>query len=210
MAFMKNCWYAAIWYADLPEGKPVGRTIAGQRMVFWRTGENKVAALDDACPHRKAPLSLGLVKDDQLSCRYHGLAFSSDGKCSANPYGPLQDSLAVRAYPVELQDGMVWVWTGRADKADPALIPEVLAFTRSLPATAYVVGYAHGSASHKLFEDNLLDPGHADFLHPFLGGGAMSRAKRTIEKKESSLLLIMVKEAWAYPPMFRPPIKQRT
>lgn len=204
MAFLKTCWYAAIWQSDMPEGEPVGRIIAGERIVFWRNGEDKVVALTDACPHRKAPLSFGAVKDEQLVCRYHGLGFSSDGRCTTNPHGPLQDSLAIRAYPVEVQDGMVWVWTGRADKADPALIPQVLAFTRTMPDTAYVTGYLHAHAGHKLFEDNLLDPGHADFLHPFLGGGAMSRAKRTVEKAGDSLRLIMIKEAWAYPPMFRP------
>ncbi len=205
MAFIKNCWYAAVWLADLPERAPFGRIVAGERMVFWRIGEDKVAALTDACPHRKAPLSLGVVQDGQVACRYHGLGFAPDGKCVTNPHGPLQESLAIRAYPVEVRDGMVWVWTGRADKADPALIPEeVLAFTRTLPVTAYVTGYLHARAGHKLFEDNLLDPGHADFLHPFLGGGAMTRATRTFVKSENSLRLTMIKDAWAYPPMFRP------
>ena len=204
MAFIKSCWYAAIWQSEVMDVAPVGRLIAGERMVFWRNGENEIVALADACPHRKAPLSFGQVKDGQITCRYHGLGFGSDGTCVVNPHGALQASLAVRAYPVEVQDGMVWVWTGRADKADPALIPPVLAFMRDLPATACVSGYLHARAGHKLFEDNLLDPGHADFLHPFLGGGAMSRAKRTFEKTANSLYLEMIKEAWTYPPMFRP------
>ena len=207
MAFLKTCWYAAIWLCDVPDGAPVGRIIAGERMVFWRIGADRVAALADACPHRKAPLSFGMLQDDQIVCRYHGLGFGADGACVINPHGPLQESLAVRSYPVAIQDGMVWVWTGRADQADPALIPPVLAFTRTMPVTAYVTGYLHARAGHKLFEDNLLDPGHADYLHPFLGGGAMSRAKRTIEKTANSLRLSLVKEAWAYPPMFRPAMR---
>ena len=58
--FPKNTWYVAAMPADI-EGKPLGRQICGQHMVFFRGPEGQVAALDDWCPHRGAPLSLGKV-----------------------------------------------------------------------------------------------------------------------------------------------------
>ena len=52
--------------------RPLGRTICNERMVFFRGPEGKVAAVEDFCPHRGAPLSLGKVCDGKLVCGYHG------------------------------------------------------------------------------------------------------------------------------------------
>lgn len=199
MPFLKNTWYAALWLQDLPEDKPFGRIIAGEPIVFWRTADGTVAANEDVCPHRRAKLSVGGVRDGKLTCLYHGLGFDGAGKCAVNPHGPVVDSLNIRSYPVEIQDEMIWVWTGAPELADVALIPQVLAFTRTLPETGFVRGSTYAKASHKLFEDNILDPGHADFLHPYLGSGALSRSKRTIEEGENSLKLNMFQANWRTP-----------
>ena len=44
-----------------------------------------MAAVDDWCPHRGAPLSLGRVVDGKLICGYHGLEMGHDGKPVAMP-----------------------------------------------------------------------------------------------------------------------------
>ncbi|MGH8532757.1 MAG: Rieske 2Fe-2S domain-containing protein, partial [Gammaproteobacteria bacterium] len=36
---------------------PVRVQIAGQKFTLWRDGLGRAAAVADACPHRKAPLS---------------------------------------------------------------------------------------------------------------------------------------------------------
>ena len=46
-------------------------------MVLYRDGNGAVAALEDFCPHRGAPLSLGFVRDGQLVCGYHGLTMAA-------------------------------------------------------------------------------------------------------------------------------------
>jgi vanillate O-demethylase monooxygenase subunit len=58
--FIKNAWYVAATAAEVQD-KPLGRTICGEPMVFYRNEANKVAALEDFCPHRGAPLSLGVT-----------------------------------------------------------------------------------------------------------------------------------------------------
>jgi phenylpropionate dioxygenase-like ring-hydroxylating dioxygenase large terminal subunit len=203
MTLLRNCWYAALWLADLADGKPFARTVAGERIVFWRQEDGEVAALADLCPHRMAPLSLGAIKPGQLMCRYHGLGFDARGRCVANPYGPLLASLAVRSFPVELRDGMIWVWTGTPEHADPALIPDILAFMRGLPETALVVGTIHAKASHKLFEDNILDPGHGEFLHPMLGSSGMAAMQRIVTKTETGLQLTILQPGTDIPEYFR-------
>ena len=56
-SFLKNAWYVAA----LSPG--VGRTlqavrILGEAIVLYRTQDNTPVALEDACPHRKLPLSM--------------------------------------------------------------------------------------------------------------------------------------------------------
>ncbi len=82
--FIKNAWYVACRPEDLQD-KPLGRTICGEKIVFYRAKENKVAAVEDFCPHRGAPLSLGYVEDGHLVCGYHGLVMGCDGKTVAMP-----------------------------------------------------------------------------------------------------------------------------
>jgi phenylpropionate dioxygenase-like ring-hydroxylating dioxygenase large terminal subunit len=54
-----NTWYVACTPDEI-DGKPLGRTICGEKIVFYRGAQGKVAAVEDFCPHRGAPLSLGL------------------------------------------------------------------------------------------------------------------------------------------------------
>lgn len=70
--FPKNTWYVACTPDEIAE-KPLGRQICGEKIVFYRGAEGKVAAVEDFCPHRGAPLSLGFVRDGNLVCGYHGL-----------------------------------------------------------------------------------------------------------------------------------------
>lgn len=49
--FPENTWYVAATPGEIDE-KPLGRTICNERIVFYRGEENKVAAVEDFCPHR--------------------------------------------------------------------------------------------------------------------------------------------------------------
>ena len=77
--FPTHTWYVACTADEIDE-KPLGRTICNQAIVFYRAHEGKVAAVEDFCPHRGAPLSLGYVCEGKLVCGYHGLEMGCDGK----------------------------------------------------------------------------------------------------------------------------------
>ena len=49
--------------------------------------DGKAAVLEDRCPHRFAPLSMGKVAEHGLQCTYHGLQFNGRGQCTHNPFG---------------------------------------------------------------------------------------------------------------------------
>ncbi len=122
--FPKNAWYVACTPDELA-GKPLGRRICDEPMVFYRGEDGRVAALEDFCPHRGAPLSLGFVEDGVLVCGYHGLAMGEDGRTRAMPGQRVRGFPCIRRFPVQERHGFVWVWPGAEEQADAALIPRL-------------------------------------------------------------------------------------
>lgn len=61
--------------------KPIGVDLGDQQIVLWRDAEGVAHALEDRCPHRRAPLSLGCVRNDgHFQCGYHGWSFDGSGQ----------------------------------------------------------------------------------------------------------------------------------
>ncbi|MFG6137851.1 aromatic ring-hydroxylating dioxygenase subunit alpha [Halomonas sp. B23F22_10] len=160
--YPKNTWYVACTPEEL-EDKPLGRTICNEPIVFFRGEEGKVAAVEDFCPHRGAPLSLGFVRDGQLVCGYHGLEMGCDGKCSSMPGQRVRGFPSIRAYPVEERHGFVWIWPGDPEQADTALIPEL--HWAEDPGWAYGGGLYHIHCDYRLMIDNLMDLTHETYVH---------------------------------------------
>ena len=82
--------------------------------MFYRGPDGAVAALEDFCPHRGAPLSLGRVVEGKLVCGYHGLEMGCDGKTVAMPGQRVRGFPPIRTYPVIERYGFIWVWPGDA------------------------------------------------------------------------------------------------
>lgn len=164
MKILENCWYAAGWSEELKTGELLSRRIADLPLVFFRKQDGEVAAIADACPHRFAPLSLGKQIGDVVQCPYHGLQFSSEGKCVRNPHelGNLPTA-TVPAYSVVDRYSVVWIWIGD-EPADPSLINEEFAFLED-PSRSHVRGKFHVKANYLLMLDNLMDISHALYLH---------------------------------------------
>ncbi|MGE6191088.1 Rieske 2Fe-2S domain-containing protein [Pseudomonas aeruginosa] len=163
--YLHNCWYVAAWNYEIePEGL-LARTIINEPIVLFRKADGSIAALQDRCCHRSAPLSIGRKEGDAVRCMYHGLKFDSSGKCVEVPG---QDSIppqaCVRSFPVLEQHSWVWVWMGDPAKADPALIPPAVALDD--PNWIFRSGNIEYEANYQLVNDNLLDFSHLFFLHP--------------------------------------------
>ncbi len=160
--FIKNAWYVACMPDDFQD-KPLGRKICGESMVFYRGVQGQPVALEDFCPHRGAPLSLGFVKDGNLVCGYHGLEMGCEGKTIAMPGQRVRGFPAIRSFPVVERYGFVWVWPGQADKASEDLIPKFEFFDN--PAWAYGGGLYHIACDYRLMVDNLMDLTHETYVH---------------------------------------------
>ncbi|MDF3607061.1 nitrite reductase small subunit NirD [Paracoccus sp. DMF-8] len=87
---------------DIPaQGARLVRTAQGCIAVF-RTGDDRLFALDDRCPHKGGPLSEGIVHGDRVTCPLHNWVFDMN---SGQAQGA--DSGAVRTYPVAVENGRI-------------------------------------------------------------------------------------------------------
>ncbi|CAN5152992.1 hypothetical protein BH10PSE6_BH10PSE6_17170 [soil metagenome] len=108
--WIRNAWYVAAWTHEIEPGHIHARTIIDQPLVIYRTADGSIVALEDRCPHRFAPLSMGRLEGDALRCMYHGLKFASDGRCIEIPGQKLiPQSACVRRYPLQVVGSWIWV-----------------------------------------------------------------------------------------------------
>ena len=161
--FLVNQWYAAALGRELTD-RPLARTICDVPVVMFRTATGKVAALEDRCPHRYAPLSAGQCAGETIACAYHGLEFDPTGACVLIPHQPnIPPKMRVRSYPFIERWGWVWIWLGDPALADPDTIPAYAWFGarewHSFQRHYYV------KANWELCADNLLDLSHTPFIH---------------------------------------------
>ncbi|MGH8819764.1 MAG: Rieske 2Fe-2S domain-containing protein, partial [Rhodoferax sp.] len=94
-------------------------------ILVLRTEGGQLAALQDRCCHRLAPLSKGRREGDCVRCGYHGLMFDATGKCVDAPgLAVIPTKAQVRTYPVIEKNDWVFVWMGEPELANPALLPD--------------------------------------------------------------------------------------
>lgn len=161
--WMRNCWQVA-GFAEHIDRKITPVRIMNEAIILYRTEAGDVVAMQDRCPHRLVPLSIGKLKGDVVRCGYHGMEFGPDGHCVAVP---AQDRIpgksSVKTYPVIDRFGFVWIWMGKPELADPALVPDVNWMTS--PGWTVTRGYKHMECDYRLITDNLLDLSHEAFVH---------------------------------------------
>jgi vanillate O-demethylase monooxygenase subunit len=167
----RNAWYLAAWNSEIGD-RPLARTILNEKIVLYRGADGKIAALEDRCCHRAAPLSMGNVAPKGLQCKYHGMTFAADGTCVLIPgQNSIPPQARVRSYPVSEQQEFIWIWMGDADKAD---LEQLVEFP---PKDSRIKGSRqHGmlpvKCNYMLLIDNLMDLTHIPFVHDNTIGGA--------------------------------------
>jgi vanillate O-demethylase monooxygenase subunit len=185
MTFLRNTWYVAMWAHDLELGSVVPRTILDEPVALFRRHDGTVAAIEDQCSHRFAPLSRGRVCGEHLQCPYHGLEFDADGRCVVNPHGSgrITPQLHVRSYPVVERHTLLWIWMGD-QPADSDLIPDFSHLDEDAPGIVSKRDWMILDVDYRLMADNLLDLSHANFLHDGLLGHRQMNDTAEVEIRE--------------------------
>jgi len=199
--FVRNAWYVAGRSADF-EARLTPLTLLGDEVVIFRDSKGKAAALEDACPHRKLPLSMGNLKGDHVECGYHGLTFDCAGACVSAPTqgDPIPKRARVRSYPVRDLYGFLWIWMG---EGAPGPIIDIPNFDN--PAWGKTALGALSIDCHYLYViDNLLDPSHVAWVHvtSFAGAGTDSKPL-DIEDIDAGVIVSRWIFAQEAPPYYR-------
>lgn len=188
--FLRNCWYVAGWSKDY------GRELKAQKLlnedvVFYRQSDGTAVALEDACPHRKLPLSMGQLEGDNVVCGYHGLTFDCTGNCTDSPTqrGMTPRRAVVKSYPVVDRYRLLWIWMGDPEDANPDDIFEIENYEN--PAWGYTDGGMLPIACNYLWVcDNLLDPSHVAWVHvTSFGGSGTDNAPLKMEKTDCGVIV---------------------
>lgn len=196
--YLRNCWYMAGWSADFPASGLTPVTLVDEPVVFYRTPDGALVALEDRCCHRLAPLSHGRVEGSDLRCLYHGLKFAPDGACIEMPgRDVVPRTMKVRAYPVVERHSAAWIWMGDPARADPALIHDFIGVED--PRWHMLPGRMDYEANYRLIQDNLLDLSHVSWVHRNTfgrGSDATNRAWQEAELRVTQLPRGVRVERW--------------
>lgn len=159
-----NAWYPLTWSCNVSRSLSSHRLL-GSDIVVYRKEDGAPVALDDMCPHRFAPLSLGKLKDDAIECIYHGMTFGPGGACIRIPgQSVIPANARVPSYTLHEKMGLIWIWPGDADRADPSLIFDLPQYGK--PGWHHSEGDAlRFNANYLNLADNLCDPAHVNFVH---------------------------------------------
>ena len=157
-------WFVAA-RADRVRAKPLAVTVLGRPLVLVRLASGELLALEDRCPHRQVPLSIGRVTADGLRCPYHGWTFAADGRCTAVPGladGACLPRAGARPISALELDGLVWVrMASHGDEAPPAMASRPTGSRKFIWQAAWNANVVDAI-------ENFLDPLHTHLVHPGL------------------------------------------
>ena len=165
----RRAWHPVGHAEDITADSPAQVLIAGRAWVVVRL-DGRLAAFEDQCPHRLAPLSAGTVTraadgTARLTCAYHGWRYDADGRCDLVPALGRQGNVSRRArlrpaYGAAEAYGLVWLAPEEPLAPLPAF-PEwaEAGMTRARSRTVRT------RASAGQLVDNFLDAAHFPFVH---------------------------------------------
>jgi len=188
--FLKNAWYVAGWSKDFTNELKAERYL-DENIVFYRRQDGTPVALENACPHRKLPLSMGKIVNGNIECGYHGLTFDGAGKCVFAPTQPdsIPPKAKVKSYPVIDRYRLLWIWMGDPELAEPDKIFFVENYDN--PDWGYTDGGVLDIDCNYLWvADNLLDPSHVAWVHvtTFAGAGTEDQPLK-VEKTPQGVIV---------------------
>lgn len=170
---VRNAWYVGAWSTEVDQ--TLRRfTLLDENILFYRRLDGTCVALEDRCPHRMLPLSMGRRIGDDVQCGYHGLRFNGEGQCVRVPgQHKVPPSAFVRRFPVSERNGMIWIWMGDAELADESKIFHLPQFDDP-KWHAHHGGALHIKSNYLNVAENLVDPAHVSFVHPTTLGNSSS------------------------------------
>jgi nitrite reductase (NADH) small subunit len=89
---------------DIPVRGSRKLNIGPTRIAIFRTSDDQIYALEDACPHKKGPLSEGIVHDGCVTCPLHNWVISLE-----NGQAQGADEGVTKTFPIKVQDQSILI-----------------------------------------------------------------------------------------------------
>jgi phenylpropionate dioxygenase-like ring-hydroxylating dioxygenase large terminal subunit len=163
---LRNQWYAICPSHFVPQGGIHKVRRLGLDWVLFRESDGTLRMLEDRCPHRGAPLSLGQHVGNKLACAYHGVQVDGTGTVVSVPGLPgcnLEGKQLVPSPPVREVAGAIIAYIGDDQHPEPA--PLALPDPLVNEEISSFLCYAEWETPWRYAMENLLDPMHGAFLH---------------------------------------------
>jgi phenylpropionate dioxygenase-like ring-hydroxylating dioxygenase large terminal subunit len=87
-AYHEDRWIAVGLDAQIEPASAHPVVVDGHGLAVWRGENGEAHVWEDRCPHRGMRLSFGFVRDNHLTCLYHGWTYGADAQCSKIPAHP--------------------------------------------------------------------------------------------------------------------------
>src|SRR5580658_5306625 len=90
--------------SDIPRSSACIVETADGPVAVFRTADDCVFALLDSCPHRQAPLSLGIILGHIVVCPFHHWSIDLETGCARAP-----DRGCTPCFAVKIEQDQVWL-----------------------------------------------------------------------------------------------------
>jgi len=176
---LPNLWYLIARSEDVAD-RPVALKRLDRNLVLWRGQNGEIKVVEDYCPHRGAPLSMGEIVNGNIACAYHGVQVTGEGivaEVPPTPNCPLVGQKAIKSYPSRELAGAIWAYFGddaHGEAPEPIFPEEITSGDWS--------GFLYAGTwqcNWQVALDNRVDPVHGSFLH--VGTFTLGRGRKDTE-----------------------------
>lgn len=170
-------WMRLFWLPFYPadglpaDGQPKRVRLLGEDLVAFRDSDGRPGLVDNACPHRGAPLMFARNEECGLRCVYHGWKFDVAGRILDLPAEPegskLKQRVRLNAYPCRERNGVIWTYMG-PERDTPPPLPQIE--WNLVPADNVHVSFRVQECNWLQALEGEIDSAHAPILHGRIDG----------------------------------------
>jgi len=163
-------WYVIGEEKQMRKNKIEKITIWGKDYAVWTNG-TAYLAVDNACTHRGASLSIGKVKDNNIVCPYHAYEFDGSGKLTHVPgLKNFKNTKCqnLNTYPVIARNGWIYMNTISQQVYNPGENIQIYNEPEANDASFKSIFINKDfNAYSRIVSENSLDVMHIGFVHSF-------------------------------------------
>ena len=163
-ALLRHYWQPVAAIVELEKRWTKKVRLLGENLVLFRDRRERLALIEEQCPHRGASFLHGIPTEDGIRCPYHGWEFNGQGTCLSQPNErdnpSFREKVCTTAYPVEEMGGLVWAYLGPEPRP---LLPRFDGFVHE--GTVRMLGRALLPVNWLQIMENSMDPIHTEWLH---------------------------------------------